>query len=97
MACEDRPCSGGLLAYDNEGRPFAKVRFVQRLAVGCKNRALLGGDDQVDLHALAATAPPTAARRDEGENISCGEFFVKVLRIEGAAGPLRLLSGFLLN
>ena len=54
------------------------MRFVQRLPVGCENRALLGGGDQADLHALAATAPPTAARRDEDKNVSCGDSFVKV-------------------
>jgi len=48
------------------------------MSLGCGGRALLGGDDQEDLHALAATAPPTAARRDEGKNVSCGESFVKV-------------------
>ena len=59
------------------GPSLAKMRFVKRFSAGRKNRALLGGDDQEDLHALAATAPSTAARRDEGKNVSCGTSFVK--------------------
>jgi len=45
-------------------------------------RALLGGDGRRDLHALAATAPSKAARRDEGENFSCGEVVRQAARME---------------
>jgi hypothetical protein len=73
------------------GPSFAKMRFVERFSVGRKNPALLGGDDQGDLHALAATAPPTAARRDEGKNVSCGKSFVKAESSQLQTAPL--LSG----
>jgi hypothetical protein len=35
--------------------------------------ALCRAEDHRDLHALAATVAPRAARRDEGENVSRGE------------------------
>jgi hypothetical protein len=45
------------------------------------------------LHALAATAPPTAARRDEGKNVSCGKSFVKAESSQLRTAPERSLSG----
>jgi hypothetical protein len=62
---------GALFQVCDKGQPFQSVeKLALRRAGGSKG-----------LHALAATAPPTAARRDrrdEGKNVSCGESFVKV-------------------
>jgi len=44
-----------------------------RTRTAIRHRALLGKDDQKDLHALAAAAPYTGGSPREGKNISSGQ------------------------